>query len=76
MGGPGGQGPRQDMSQTSDSRPTPPKQMSEKDMEKMHKKMQKQEEKLQKSMRKVLNNDDQYAKWQQMRQAEMMPPKH
>jgi hypothetical protein len=78
MGGPGGGmgGQRPDMSQDQGSMPKPPKEMSEKDMEKLHKKMQKQETKLRKSMRKLLKDDSVYARWEEMRQAETMPPKH
>jgi hypothetical protein len=77
MGGPGGDmgGQRPDMSQDQGSMPKPPKEMSEKDMEKLHKKMQKQETKLRKSMRKLLKDDSVYARWEEMRQAETMPPK-
>jgi hypothetical protein len=80
MGGPGGgmgapSGERPDMSQGSNNRPTPPKEMSEKDMEKMQKKMQKQEEKLTKSVKKAIKDDAKFAEWQKMRQKELMPPK-
>jgi hypothetical protein len=82
MGGPGGgMGPgngggRPDMDQNSGSRPTPPKEMSEKDMEKLQKKMQKQEEKLSKSVRKAIKDDATFTQWQEMRRQETMPPKH
>jgi hypothetical protein len=80
MGGPSGgmgapSGERPDMSQGSSNRPTPSKEMSEKDMEKMQKKMQKQEEKLTKSVKKAIKDDAKFAEWQKMRQKELMPPK-
>jgi hypothetical protein len=41
----------------------------------MRKKMQKQEEKLTKSVRKVIKDDATFAKWQEMRQNEINPPR-
>jgi hypothetical protein len=63
------------MGQDQGSRPNAPKEMSAKDMEKMRKKMQKQEEKLTKSVRKVIKDDATFAKWQEMRQNEINPPR-
>jgi hypothetical protein len=44
------------------------------DMEARKKVMDKQEKKLCKTMRKVLKDDDKYAKWTEIRQQQLMPP--
>jgi hypothetical protein len=51
------------------------KRPASEDMEKRKKTMEKQEKKLCKSMKKILKDDAKYAKWQELRQQQLMPPR-
>jgi hypothetical protein len=82
MGGPGGGfggGRPEGMSSNSGSNKAP-KEMTEKELEKRRKKLEKQEQKLEKSMRKALNSDDLFGRWQEMHEKQKphggpgMPP--
>jgi hypothetical protein len=77
MGGPGGQmgGAPQGGNFGGAPQGGEMKRPSSEDMEKRKKTMEKQEKKLCKKMKKILNDDAKYAKWQELRQQQLMPPR-
>jgi hypothetical protein len=81
MGGPGGGfGGGRPEGMSSNTGNKAPKEMTEKELEKRRKKLEKQEQKLEKSMRKALNSDDLFGRWQEMHEKQKphggpgMPP--